>query len=166
MKLIYNNINLLNETASQLFFSEEPIFKTGDYRCLAPDSHRDPEKWKSYDMPAFRAAYDKKSFAKVATFRYDKNFNNWRDSTVLKNFVDTPRSMWEGTYGLPFATPLPMDRKINYTYDRSIKKLHMQGTNHYTSRKDTVTQKKIFVDSLDSSKCHLRCSKLVGFHTE
>ena len=39
------------ETASDLYYSVQHIYKDWDYRCLVPYSHKDPTKWKTYDMP-------------------------------------------------------------------------------------------------------------------
>ena len=161
MPTINDETSQINETATQLLFSEEPIYKNWDYRCLAPHSDRDPEKWRSYDMPAFRAAHNKETLESVATFPYDKNFNNWRDLSVLISFVNDPRKAWKEAYGLPYASPLPSDRTINESNDNSTVPLWRQHKNYYISRKYTTTQKKIFVDKLDSSKCHLKCLQLV-----
>ena len=164
MRTIYDEISRINETATQLYFSEEPIYKNWDYRCLAPKSDKDPEKWKSYDMPAFRSAHSKETLGSVATYPYDKNFNNWRDLSVLINFVNDPRKAWREAYGLPYASPLPSDRTIHYAIDNSTKLLKFQHKNYYISRKYTTTRKKIFVEKLDSSKCHLKCKKLVSMN--
>ena len=157
----------MNETASQLFFSEEPIYKNWDYRCLAPESDKDPEKWRSYDMPAFRAAYSDETLENVPTFKYDKNFNNWRDLKTLKNFVNDPRKAWKEAYGLPYASPVPMNWKINKTMiniqNPDIPNMMNAGGKGYISRKAVTTSLKIFIDLIDSSKCHLKCARLVSF---
>ena len=166
MKKLYNEISNLNETASQLFFSDDPIYKNWDYRCLAPDSDKDPEKWRSYDMSAFRTAYSNETLQNVATYKYDKNFNNWRDLNVLKNFVNEPRKAWKETYGLPYASPVPMSWKVNKTVGNLQNPdihnmMHSLGKG-YISRKAVTKHLKIFIDLIDSSKCHLKCARLVS----
>ena len=47
------------ETASEFLFSEQHIYKNWDYRCLVPNSHKDPTKWKTYEMHDYRRAFDK-----------------------------------------------------------------------------------------------------------
>ena len=43
-----------HQTASELFLSLQIIYKTWDYRCLAPDTHDCPTLWGTYDMHNFR----------------------------------------------------------------------------------------------------------------
>ena len=50
------------ETASDLLLSEQHIYKDWDYRCLVPYSHKDPTKWKTYDMHEYRRAYNKETY--------------------------------------------------------------------------------------------------------
>jgi hypothetical protein len=82
------------------------LYKKWDYRCLVPDSHNDPRKWRSYDMHGFRSAANMESLGKVDTFKYDNNFNNWIDPKVFKAFVKQPEKMWKQTFGFPYVKRL------------------------------------------------------------
>ena len=57
-----------------------------DNRCLVPNSHKDPTKWKNYEMHGYRKAFNKKQLNTVDQFKYDDNFFNWVDPKVLKYF--------------------------------------------------------------------------------
>ena len=99
-------------TGSDLYLSKDSIWNLGlrtrqDYRCLAPYSHKDPQKWATYDIKAFRAAYDKKTMGKVKTKKYDGHFNNFINPTVLHAFIKNPKKEWQKSFGLPNAKPLP-----------------------------------------------------------
>ena len=93
-------------TASNLFYSEQHMYKDWDYRCLVPYSDKDPTKWKTYDMHDYRKAFSKEQLKKVNQFKYDNNFFNWEDPKVLKFFTKNTNSMkkaWKRTYGLPYT---------------------------------------------------------------
>ena len=96
-----------NVSASELFFSKEPIYKSWDYRCLAPYSHKDPDLWGTYDVQAYRKAYDKKTMEKVNINKFDKYFNNFIDPNVWSEFLESPTKMWWKSYDLPTAVHRP-----------------------------------------------------------
>ena len=51
---------------------------------MVPYSHKDPQKWKTYDMHEYRRAFSKEKLRSVAQYKYDNNFLNWVDPKVLK----------------------------------------------------------------------------------
>ena len=91
------------ETASEFLFSEQHIYKNWDYRCLVPNSHKDPTKWKTYEMHDYRRAFDKETLKSVDQFKYDNNFFNWVDPKVLKFFARKLKRAWKKTYGFPYS---------------------------------------------------------------
>jgi hypothetical protein len=91
------------KSASELFLSLQHIYKDWDYRCLVPDSHKDPVKWRTYDMHGYRVAFDKKTLDEVATFKFDKYFNNWIDPNVFKAFTRNPAKYWKKGHGFPYV---------------------------------------------------------------
>ena len=92
--------------ASELFSSLQHIFKSWDYRCLVPYSHKDPEKWRTYDMHGYRAASNQKMLDKVDTFKFEVLFNNWINPKVLAKYAKHPRKAWKRAYGFPYTTPV------------------------------------------------------------
>ena len=141
----FHNRKKFNATGEQLFLDENPKYKNEDYRCIDPNSHRDPRQWGSFDMKAYRAAESKDTMKKVSTIRYNKNFNNWKDPQVLNAFVTDPRKLWQQSYGLPYASPVPKTRDIKRF-----------------SKRDPMI-KWTTVENIDSTKCHLKCLHMVGF---
>ena len=107
------------KTASELFSSLEHIYKKWDYRCLAPYSHKNPEKWRTYDMHAYREASNQKMYDKVDEFKFDINFNNWINPKVLARFVRNPQKAWKGAYGFPFTRGIKWDGVFVNTGDTS-----------------------------------------------
>ena len=100
--------------ASELFSSEQHIYKNWDYRCLVPNSHKDPQKWKTYDMHDYRTAFSEETLNKVKQFKYDNHFNNWVDPKVLKDFTNSTKSMrkaWKKSYGFPYVSAMSWDGK-------------------------------------------------------
>ena len=79
--------------ASELYLSLELIYKTWDYRCLVPYSHTNPEKWHTYDMHNYRAAFNKDMLKNVDTFKYDNNFNNWIDPKVMREYTRSKKHL-------------------------------------------------------------------------
>ena len=103
-----------NVTASELFYSVQHMYKDWDYRCLVPYSHKDPTKWKTYDMHDYREAFSEEKLKKVDQFKYDNNFFNWEDPKVLKYFTKSRRSTrkaWKKTYGFPYVSRNTWDGK-------------------------------------------------------
>jgi hypothetical protein len=92
-----------DKSASELFLSLQHMYKDWDYRCLVPDSHRDPAKWRTYDMHGYRVAFNKKTLDQVETFKFDKYFNNWMDPKVFKAFARKPAKYWKKGYGFPYV---------------------------------------------------------------
>ena len=92
------------------------IYETSLFSCLVPYSHKDPTKWKTYEMHGYRKAYSKKTFKRVDQFKYDNNFNNVHDPKVLKYFTKSRKSLqeaWRKTYGFPYATAIPFNDGID-----------------------------------------------------
>ena len=103
------------QTARELFLSVEHIQNKPDYRCLVPYSHKDPKKWKTYDMHDYRTAFSEEKLNKVQQFKYDNNFNNWVDPKVLKSYTKNKKSMrkaWKNSYGFPYVSAIPWNRKF------------------------------------------------------
>ena len=93
-------------TGSQIYMRHESIYKDYDYRCLKPFSHDDPEKWRTYEMHEFREAANKTQLAEVNSFKYDKNFHNWIDMEVLKDFTKSKKAIkkaWKKSYRIKKA---------------------------------------------------------------
>ena len=104
----------MKKTASELFLSVQHMYKDSDYRCLVPNSHKDPRKWKTYDMHDYRVAYNEETLDKVRQFKYDNNFNNWVDPEALKSFTKSKKSMrkaWKKSYGFPYVSAITWDAK-------------------------------------------------------
>ena len=101
-------------TASEFFYSTQEIYKDWDYRCLVPYSHKDPTKWKTYDMHDYRKASSEEKLKRVDQFKYDKNFHNWEDPKILKYFTKSTKSLkraWKKTYGFPHVSLTTWDGK-------------------------------------------------------
>ena len=96
--------------AREFFFNKQKLYKDWDYRCLVPYSHKNPTKWKTYEMHDYRKAGSEKELKKVDKFKYDTNFFNWGDPKVLKYFTKSTRSSkkaWKKTFGFPYVSALP-----------------------------------------------------------
>ena len=90
------------------------MYKNYDYRCLVPYSHKDPRKWKTYEMHDYREAFNEEKLKKVEQFKYDNNFHNWEDPKVLRYFTKSTKSLrkaWKKTYGLPYVSVNSWDGK-------------------------------------------------------
>ena len=90
------------------------MYKDWDYRCLVPYSHKNPTKWKTYEMHDYRKASSEEELKKVDRFKYDNNFFNWEDPKVLKYFTKNTNSVkkaWKKTYGLPYVSLNTWDGK-------------------------------------------------------
>ena len=101
-------------TASELFNSVQHIYKDWDYRCLVPYSHKNPTKWKTYEMHDYRKASSEEELKRVDRFKYDNNFFNWEDPKVLKYFTKNTNSVkkaWKNTYGFPYVSLNTWDGK-------------------------------------------------------
>ena len=100
----------MKETADQLLFNtEQRMYKYWDHRCLVPYSHKDPTKWKTYEMHDYRRAFDMATLKSVDQYKYDNNFFNWVDPEVLKFFATEPKRAWRKTYGYPYSTARSWD---------------------------------------------------------
>ena len=95
-----------NVTASELFYSVQHMYKDWDYRCLVPYSHKNPTKWKTYEMHDYRTAFNENKLKSVDKFKYDNNFFNFGDPKVLKYFTsnETLKKAWKKTYGFPYVS--------------------------------------------------------------
>ena len=94
--------NQLN--AAELFNVFNMMYKAADYRCLKPHSNKNPDKWEFYSTVEFKAAATNKQFETVPSLKYDNNFNNWIDPSVLENYVSSEKSAeksWKNSYGFP-----------------------------------------------------------------
>ena len=107
-------------TAIDLFNDVEKAVVTGEHRqdnrCLVPYSHKDPTKWKTYEMHDYRKASNEEELKKVDKFKYDNNFHNWEDPKVLKYFTKNTKGMkkaWKKTHGFPYATAVPPWKPTN-----------------------------------------------------
>ena len=145
--------------AVRLYYSQKPIYKNWDYRCLVPDSDKDPEKWRSYDMPAYRGASTKKDMGQVKTYKYEKSFNNWIDGKVLKEFVNDPTKAWKLNYGFPFVAPVPRKTYITQHMEGDL----TQATDHALFKIERWITEVYTVKNIDSLKCHMHCAKLVSY---
>ena len=96
--------------ANDIFFSEELIFRSDDYRCLKPNSHKDPKKWHAYDMKAYRTAFSSKTLKNVSSIKHDNNMFNFDDPKVFKSFTKSEKyakKYWRNTYGLYYIKTIP-----------------------------------------------------------
>jgi len=108
--------NKTGQTGVQMYIRKDSIYKDHDYRCLKPFSHKKPERWQTYEMHQFREAANEKKLAKVNSFKYDKNFNNWIDMDVLKEYTkNTFGKAWKQSYGLENVRSLPRNPPTNQT---------------------------------------------------
>ena len=92
--------------AREFFFNKQKLYKDWDYRCLVPYSHKNPNKWKTYEMHDYRTAFNENKLKSVDQFKYDNNFGNWVDPKVLKYFTKSTKSSkkaWMKTYGFPYV---------------------------------------------------------------
>ena len=90
------------QSAGDLYRSVEIIYKSEDYRCLKPYSHKDPKKWHTYDMHTYRRAVNNLTLQNVDSFKYDNDFNNFIDPSVFDKYtsdIETIRSVWNKSYG-------------------------------------------------------------------
>ena len=96
--------------ANDLFFSNEHIYKNDDYHCLKPDSHKNKQKWRKYDMEKYRQAYNQETLEKVPTFKYDNMLYNFVNPKVFKSFTKNEkrgRRIWKRTYGYSYTHQIP-----------------------------------------------------------
>ena len=108
-------------TAIDLFNDVEKAVVTGEHRqdnrCLVPYSHKDPTKWKTYEMHDYRKAFSEEALKKVDQFKYDNNLFNWEDPKVLKYFTKSRKSAekaWKKTYGYPYVRVNSWDGYANW----------------------------------------------------
>ena len=133
------------ETASDLYYSVQHMYKDWDYRCLVPYSNEDPKKWKTYEMHDYRKASSEEELKKVDQFKHDNNFLNMEDPKVFKYFTKSTKSLknaWMKTYGFPFvAQPyvtLPVLFKVSSLVSNEL--------------------------TLDSTKCLEKCAHYVSMY--
>ena len=122
-----------NLTAKDLFFSRKHIYKNDDYYCLKPFSHKDPKKWRRYNMEEFRRASNLNQLDKVKTYKYDNNLYNFVDPKVFKAFTSSnrkSRKVWKRTYGFQYTSMIP-------------------GFHHFETNK-----------TVDATNCLKKCAKL------
>ena len=97
-------------SASDLFFSSSIIGNMReDYYCIKPDSHKNPKKWRRYDMIGYRQAFNKTQLKKTATFKFDKYLYNMVDPKIFKDFTKNKkkgRKLWKNTYGIPYVNSI------------------------------------------------------------
>ncbi|XP_023345130.1 uncharacterized protein LOC111714290 [Eurytemora carolleeae] len=92
--------------ANELFYMYHHMYKEPDYRCLNPNSDKDPTKWGHYDPNQFAAAKNKEDLEEVVTYPFDNRFLNYEDPEVLK-LMTTGKDMeknWKEVYGVDFVS--------------------------------------------------------------
>lgn len=70
-------------------------------------------------MHEFREAANETQLAEVDSFKYDKNFHNWFDMEVLKDFTKSRKAIeksWKKSYGINNARSMPWKKN---SYERS-----------------------------------------------
>ena len=109
-----NNLKLENQQnkmrADDVFFSDEVIHKSDDYRCLEPYSHTDPKKWHTYEMNAYRKAFTSKTLKSVRSFKHDNYHFNFDDPEVFKSFTNSEkdaRKYFKRSYGIEYIKIIP-----------------------------------------------------------
>ena len=105
--------------ANDIFFSKEMLY-IHDYRCLKPDSHKNPEKWHTYEIEGYRKAFSPATLENVQTFPYNKYAYNFADPKIVRTYTKNDKNAhkyWRKGYGIFFATTIPRTRKKK-GYDR------------------------------------------------
>ena len=95
--------------ANDIFFSTEMLYKN-DYRCLKPDSHKNPKKWQTYEIEAYRKAFSPEMLESVQTFAYNNYAYNFADPKVVRAFTKNDknaRKYWRKAHGIYYATTIP-----------------------------------------------------------
>lgn len=98
------------QRADEIFFSDQHLYKTDDYRCLKPESHEDPEKWHTYEVKGFREAFNKEQLENTRTYKYDKYLYNWEDPKIFKAFTKNEkkaRNIWKKSYKFHYTGMIP-----------------------------------------------------------
>ena len=96
--------------AKDIYFKDEYIYKNDDYHCIKPDSHDDPEKWRKYEVDAFRKAFNQEMLDDAETFKYDKYLYNFVDPEVFKAFTrkeEKGSKIWGKSYGHYYNRMIP-----------------------------------------------------------
>ena len=122
-------------SAGELFFSSSHIWMSDDYYCIKPDSHKNPKKWRRYDMIGYRQAFNKTQLKKTATFKFDKYLNNMVDPEIFKDFTKNKkkaRKFWKNTYGLQYMSSFKPTEPINIT--ACIKKCVKMEKSHFAKK--------------------------------
>ena len=135
-------------TAIDIFNSDKFIYKSDDYHCLKPNSHKDPTKWHKYDAPGYRKAFNKEMLENVKTFKYDKNLYNFADPEVFKTFTmdeKKAKKNWKKTYRFQYTSKIPA-----YDSERS-----------FDSSNITRCIKKCI--NMENSKFAKKCTKSGGY---
>jgi len=84
------------------------FYKGYDNRCLKPDENKPAEKWDHYDQDDFYEAINKEELEQAKTWTFDKNFLNFVDPGVMKQFTDTKKTdIWKETYGFDNVHVVP-----------------------------------------------------------
>ena len=102
--------------ASDIFFSNEMLY-THDYRCLKPDSHKDPKKWHAYEVEGYRKASTPVQLEDVQTFPYNNYMYNFEDPKNLRAVTKSSKSArkwWRKAHGIYYATTIPAVMKSNF----------------------------------------------------
>jgi len=91
---------------------------------LKPDNSKDPEIWDHYDPDDFYEATSQEMLDKAKTTKFDKNFFNFEDPTVLLKFSNpNDTRIWKETYGFDFAC---IDDGLYMNGDRCRLKAHQE----------------------------------------
>merc|ERR1719239_1698379 len=84
------------------------FYKGYDNRCLKPDDNKPAEKWDHYDPDEFYEAITKEKLDQAKTWKFDKNFFNFEDPSVMKKFTDQKKdNVWKKTYGFDDVHVVP-----------------------------------------------------------
>ncbi|XP_023322149.1 uncharacterized protein LOC111696686 isoform X2 [Eurytemora carolleeae] len=88
--------------AKELFFLLSA--KEGDYRCLNPDSDKDPTKWKIYDPVLLANATTKDELNKVPSYTFKMNDNVVNPELIKQLTGDDYEKNWKKYYGVDFVS--------------------------------------------------------------
>ncbi|XP_023340364.1 uncharacterized protein LOC111710493 [Eurytemora carolleeae] len=92
------------QSAAELFYLNNNMYKKPDYRCLNPNG-TDPEEWGTYDPVELANATSEEELKKVKTYSFDKRFMNFEDPEILKLMVGKKmKKNWKETYGFDFVS--------------------------------------------------------------
>ena len=88
------------------FDIDERLYKKNDFRCLKPDSNKNPEKWSHYNMEEYRRAITEDQLKTVKEIKHDKYFFNFENPEIFKKMMDLKKGpkIWRKTFGFDFVS--------------------------------------------------------------